>query len=554
MSLSALFIDVSTLPEDGYGLFQLVFLGACYAYVLCYASNMISDGSELLLLIPSIAGLVGSVVLPVLGAVPDGAIVLFSGLGPDAQNQLNVGIGALAGSTIMLLTAPWLLSVLGGRVSVKDGVAIYKGTPKPHPNSEFWNETGVSLAPSVKYGGYLMMITSIPYIIIQLPAIMYAGDGVKEIGVLERPYAFIGMITCTIFFVGYLYYMKEVADKDLRDKRRFERVVQKIQDGQISLRSVIIGELEAEAAKQNISQGEKMGLLKDKALQANMEIILKPFFRKYTKDGNNFLTSQDLSVVFKELGEHQNKKMLTKVFKVFDKDHNNQIEFNEFVDGISNYVITTYNDPSFLKSSMSNKRVSTVEDGDLEMLIVEGKEDEEDDEEEIPEEFADLDHEAQQAAVSFKAAWMLTLGTVLVVLFSDPMVDVLNELGTRTNIPPFYVSFVLAPLASNASEVIASYNYAQKKTAGSMAISLSALQGACCMNNTFVLGIFMICVYSQSLAWQFFAETVSILFSVLFIAIMSLKPTHTMLDAAIICSMYPLALVLVYCLEAAGFD
>ena len=35
---------------------------------------MISDGSELLLLVPSLAGLVGSVVLPVLGAVPDGAI------------------------------------------------------------------------------------------------------------------------------------------------------------------------------------------------------------------------------------------------------------------------------------------------------------------------------------------------------------------------------------------------------------------------------------------------------------------------------------------------
>ena len=28
-----------------------------------------------------------------LGAVPDGAIVLFSGMGPDAQSQLSVGIG-----------------------------------------------------------------------------------------------------------------------------------------------------------------------------------------------------------------------------------------------------------------------------------------------------------------------------------------------------------------------------------------------------------------------------------------------------------------------------
>ena len=57
----------------------------------------------MLLLIPRFAPIVGSVVLPVLGAVPDGAIVLFSGLGDiaTAQKQLSVGVGALAGSTIM---------------------------------------------------------------------------------------------------------------------------------------------------------------------------------------------------------------------------------------------------------------------------------------------------------------------------------------------------------------------------------------------------------------------------------------------------------------------
>ncbi len=71
-----------------------------YGYMLSYGSNMISDGSELLLLVPSLAGIVGSIVLPVLGAVPDGAIVLFSGLGPDAQQQLSVGVGALAGALV----------------------------------------------------------------------------------------------------------------------------------------------------------------------------------------------------------------------------------------------------------------------------------------------------------------------------------------------------------------------------------------------------------------------------------------------------------------------
>ena len=72
---------------------------------------------------------------------------------------------------------------------------------------------------------------------------------------------------------------------------------------------------------------------------------------------------------------------------------------------------------------------------------------------------------------------MLGLGTLLVVLISDPMVSVLSEVGKRTGISPFYISFIFAPLASNASEVIASYKYALKKTSQSITISMSALEG-----------------------------------------------------------------------------
>lgn len=118
MGFSDIFIDVSDLPQTGYGFVQVLCVGIVYGYILMFASNMISDGSELLLLVPSVAGIVGSIVLPVLGAVPDGCIVLFSGIGSDAQENLSVGIGALAGSTIMLLTVPWFLSIVGGRVNV----------------------------------------------------------------------------------------------------------------------------------------------------------------------------------------------------------------------------------------------------------------------------------------------------------------------------------------------------------------------------------------------------------------------------------------------------
>lgn len=43
-------------------------------------------------------------------------------------------------------------------------------------------------------------------------------------------------------------------------------------------------------------------------------------------------------------------------------------------------------------------------------------------------------------------------------------VGVLSAVGRRLDVSAFYISFVLAPLASNASELIASYNYAKKKT------------------------------------------------------------------------------------------
>jgi hypothetical protein len=67
------------IPTDALTGYQLGFLTCVYGFLLFFGSNLISDGSELLLLVPSLSGMVGSVVLPILGAVPDGVMILFSG-------------------------------------------------------------------------------------------------------------------------------------------------------------------------------------------------------------------------------------------------------------------------------------------------------------------------------------------------------------------------------------------------------------------------------------------------------------------------------------------
>jgi hypothetical protein len=153
-------------------------------------------------------------------------------------------------------------------------------------------------------------------------------------------------------------------------------------------------------------------------------------------------------------------------------------------------------------------------------------EDDEEEEEEVPEDLKELPWRQQQMrcvyfarwycrpgnpgltmaiptvyfrSIQLRSGWMMLLGTCLVLLFSDPMVGVLSELGNRMGVKPFYIAFVLAPLASNASELIASYNYASKKSSKTITIALSTLTGAGCMNNTFCLAIFMLIIYIQKL-------------------------------------------------------
>jgi hypothetical protein len=116
--------------------------------------------------------------------------MLFSGLGADAQEQLQVGVGALAGSTIMLLTLPWGLSIWLGRVAILDGVAQYRVKRGLHLPKEVLHakldgaqsvlrHTGVAPLPAIRENARIMAATGLVYLIIQGPAMKFARDGAE---------------------------------------------------------------------------------------------------------------------------------------------------------------------------------------------------------------------------------------------------------------------------------------------------------------------------------------------------------------------------------------
>jgi Ca2+/Na+ antiporter len=546
--LAKLFVNVDDLPPNVYGFIQLMWLFCFYALILYQGSNLISDGSELLLLIPEyISGeLVGSIVLPILGAVPDGAIVLFSGLGPDAQDQLNVGIGGLAGSTIMLLTIPWFLSIYAGRVDCNSGGSpSYRrrsGKRRLSPDADLWMGSGVApKARNMVLSGRIMFATACIYLVIQIPAFILVGDddSVEQVTTGERWWAFTGMLLSAVFFCIYLWFQAKLADdgdhpsSDKNEHKKVALQTQEIESGAVSIAAFFHAE-------------DDESLLGGSKVNPATEAMLRMYFKKYDLDGNGEMSISEMGSMMTDLNISYTPEDLRTAFKIVDENGDGEVQFDEFLNKIRPVVA------HLISSTDSNGTIATLNNIQVEKTDSVGDDDDEE-EPEIPEDLAGItDRKVLAKKILYRSCWMMFLGTSMVLVFSDPMVDVFSGIGKMVGVDAFYVSFVLAPLASNASELIAAYNYAMKKTTTTITTSLTALQGAACMNNTFCLGIFMALIFFKKLEWNFSAETISIVFVQFAMVLISMKKYHFMRDAWAVLALYPVSLVLVWFLESQG--
>ncbi|KAH8071438.1 Ca2 Cation Antiporter (CaCA)-like protein [Aureococcus anophagefferens] len=473
--MGSFFIDPSDLSTSFYGNCQLMELFIAYAYLLYIGCNMISDGAELLMLTP------------------------YSKL-----TSLDVGVGALAGSTVMLITIPWALAIYGGRVNLDaDGqpkYAVSKGTPRLSEGN-LWN-SGVSVGagfPVVLYMGYWMLATALPYVVVEIGALVAENDhgGIlnqqtidddeaTELSLQESPAVLVGLLMTLFGFGAYLKYQYDAA-----------------------YGAELVPSLEEKQRRATVNTNEML------------ENVLRPFFSKYDTDNNGTLELSELSRVFEDLNEPKSSDELDVLFKKYDRDGSGSISFDEFCVGMREYVLSkpaSYSiraEAAAVKSKRAELAASLEERKDEEDL-------EEDDEaEEIPDEFAEdkfKSVEEQQRCIQNAALKLCGLSTLVVLVFSDPVTDVLTEFGDRTGINAFYVGFVLL--------------------------------GAAVMNNTYCLFIFLILIYAQGLYWDYTAEVISILCAELAIfAVVTTIKVHTVTTACLVLSFYPLTILLVWMLE-----
>jgi Ca2+/Na+ antiporter len=275
--------------------------------------------------------------------------------------------------------------------------------------------------------------------------------------------------------------------------------------------------------------------------------ILAPFFAMYDVNGDNQIDFGEFCMICKDLHENLSRDTQAKMFEAADVDRSGSISFEEFVACLMSFALdppapNTEQPPPKPRNYMSVDSDQASQDSDAE-------------EEDVPADLADLDPDEQQRQIKLRSVYKMGCGTILILLFSDAMVDLMAAFGRVLGIKLFYVSFVLAPIASNASELVAAYNYARKRTQKSITTSLSTLVGAGIMNNTFCLGVFFFLIVVKDLAWEFTAETLSIVLVEFALAIYTMcRKTMRLLDAIIILFLYVGCLLCVKILEGLGID
>eukprot|EP00262_Sarcandra_glabra_P007562 TRINITY_DN20450_c0_g1_i1.p1 TRINITY_DN20450_c0_g1~~TRINITY_DN20450_c0_g1_i1.p1 ORF type:complete len:571 (-),score=67.88 TRINITY_DN20450_c0_g1_i1:275-1987(-) len=490
-----------------------LFLLLVYGYLMFCAATYLSTGSELLLEILG-PGIVGGLFLPILGALPDAILILVSGISGSkeiAQEQVLIGMGLLAGSTVMLLTLLWGSCIVVGKCDISEN-----STAIDLQDTKGCSLTGSGVTTDIwtSYAARIMTISIVPFIIVQIPKIFHLSSG-------SRLCVLIALITSIAFLLSYCLY------------QIFQPWIQKRKIAFAKHKHVISGIL-------GHVQSSALGKLLTEDGEPDEEIIKKLFHVLDTsKDG--IITDVELraliiGIQFDKI-DLDKEDAVKKVLDDFDISGDGVISEHEFVDGISKWLHEakrSVTNTDYSEKFWSDFHRKTREEHD----IMGGRSDEVGEAVENP------------SWICFKAVLLLLLGAVIAVAFADPLVDAVDNFSSATGVPSFFISFIAMPLATNSSEAVSALIFASRKKQRTASLTFSEIYGGVTMNNILCLAVFLALVYVRQLTWDFSAEVLVILIVCIVMGLFtSFRTTFPLWTCYVAYFLYPFSLVLVYLLD-----
>ncbi|KAH7284982.1 hypothetical protein KP509_33G005500 [Ceratopteris richardii] len=421
-----------------------LFLVGVYGILLFFAAKLVSDGSQLLLTVLD-AGVIGGLVLPVLGALPDSILIMVSGLGGsklEAQEQVLVGIGLLAGSNVMLLTLLWGSCLILGRTDLKidEESGIPRAMDKQLSKAFGLSDTGVEIDHLTQLTARIMLLSIVPFVVAQLPRIFsFSTNG--NIPVL---------VACILAFSGLLAYCLYQIFTPWLQQRRKEIAQRRVQ------KFLAIEKLMKHVGEERIVD-DRGNLNKKQAVR---------LFKKIDRNHDGEVNFDELRTMLSlSMGDDERiEELIQRLMLDFDLNENQQISLEEFLKGMQKWCSELRIKEKPIAEYRQHAESYTKE---LQSL---GDEDENgvESEKEPP----------SKRQIIQEAVLLLLGGTIIAGIFADPLVDSVDAFSKATGIPSFFISFVLLPLVSNCTEGISSIMSCARKRKRNISLAYSQV---CCI-------------------------------------------------------------------------
>ncbi|BBN18418.1 hypothetical protein MPTK1_8g02310 [Marchantia polymorpha subsp. ruderalis] len=474
-----------------------------YGFILFFAADLLSKGSTLLLtkLRP---GLIGGILIPVVRTLPATFIIialLWARDQEEAKAQMTIGIGLLSGTTAGFLCNVWGRSIIAGRCDLHPtGVAMDGVLTKG------WSltRTGISTSPHAREGAWFMILTLLPYLVIQFPVTLGRSQESRDRAVL------IAGVLALVLFASFCIYQLCCP--------RFQFYA--VESAKLSP-SFHGGLLPTSSNTSEYSWWMEDGKT------PNMRLLEK-LFDKYYSNSDGYMTRHELGNWLIALGLTCTRQLQDEWMSNLDTNRDDKISQEEFTSGMAAWMRS-----EFAENSSDGKENQVLITIAVEALL------------------NDIKRLETHSPTIKPGLYKLLGGTALSAIMANPMVNAIGDFSGATSIPRLYVGFVALPFVLYLSEGISTFTLARRKRDLHMNTIFPRIYGDVTMINTLSLVVFLAVFQRTGLAWEFSSEVLVILIVFVVIGLVaSVRSSFPLLTGFLAVFLYPVLIVILYFFES----
>ncbi|XP_030552375.1 sodium/calcium exchanger NCL2-like [Rhodamnia argentea] len=523
---SALGLTTTTVTcEPTYGflpctteLWGELFLIVVYEYLLALASSWVSSGSELFFRMFG-TGLFGASLFQMLGTFPQVIIMLASAVTSSSdtiESMATMGMAMLAGSAIFSLSLVWGSVIAFGSRDFSSSSSSSTSVNQSTKTSISLTGSGVETDTETKYIARIMFVSMIPFLILQLAKIINSTTGTRIV-------VLISLIITVIYLIIYCTY--QVFQPWIQRKRL--AYITRLSGGESIIESLLT------------IDGKPS------------ELRIKDLFQKIDQNQDSKVSKTELyafmlGIQIEEAGMSTDD-FSDAVMKKFDISQDEGISESEFVQGLCKWLDedmeSTTNGVAQGRSSSttSSKTTSNKSQGTSDeqaTLLSQDK----------------TSKPTNELTVWWnytKAGFLIILGTGVMMLIGQPLMESIEEFASAADIPSFFVSYVLIPLANSYRQILGAISSAKKKTKKDISGAFTEVYQGVFMNNVMGLATFLALVYIKDITWDVSAEVlVVLLICTLMGTITSFRTKFQFWTCILAFALYPVSLLLLYILTS----